>query len=87
MLGATRTLGRWKGPWGPALPTEVTGRQEPLPTMMEDGQEGWGGRMEERRLGSGVVWYEAPESAIQWVRTGGITGRAQAGGRDIGGAA
>ena len=39
MLGATRTLGRWKGPWGPALPTEVTGRQEPLPTMMEDGQE------------------------------------------------
>jgi hypothetical protein len=33
--------------------------------MMEEGQEGWGGRREERRLASGVVWKVAPESAIQ----------------------
>jgi hypothetical protein len=39
--------------------------QVPLATMMEEGQEGWGGRREESRLASGVVWKVAPESAIQ----------------------
>jgi hypothetical protein len=39
--------------------------QEPLATMIEEGQEGWGGRSEESRLASGVVWKVAPESAIQ----------------------
>jgi hypothetical protein len=39
--------------------------QVPLATMMEEGQEGWGGRREESRLASGVVWNVAPESAIQ----------------------
>jgi hypothetical protein len=39
--------------------------QVPLATMMEEGQEGWGGRREESRLALGVVWKVAPESAIQ----------------------
>jgi hypothetical protein len=39
--------------------------QVPLVTMMEEGQEGWGGRREESRLTSGVVWKVAPKSAIQ----------------------
>ena len=49
----------------------VTGRQDPSPTMME-GQEGCGGRTEERRSACGVVWKEAPESAIHSVLTGGV---------------
>jgi hypothetical protein len=48
-----------------AVPTEETGMQVPLATMIEDRQEGWGRRIEERRLASGVVWKVAPESAIQ----------------------
>jgi hypothetical protein len=39
--------------------------QVPLATMMEEGQEWWGGRIEENRLASGVVWKVAPKSAIQ----------------------
>jgi hypothetical protein len=46
--------------------------QVPLATMMEEGQEGWGGRREESRLASGVVWKVAPESAIQSELTGGV---------------
>ncbi|KAG0513431.1 hypothetical protein BDA96_10G101800, partial [Sorghum bicolor] len=44
--------------------------------MMEEGQEGWGGLIEERRLASGVIWKVAPESAIQ----SGLTGRSPAAG-------
>ena len=51
----------------------VTGRQDPSPTMMEEGQEGYGGRTEERIPVSGVVWKEAPESAIHSVLTGGVS--------------
>ena len=51
----------------------VTGRQDPSPTMMEEGQEGCGGRTEERISASGVVWKEAPESAIHLVLTGGVS--------------
>ena len=40
--------------------------------MMEEGQEGCWGRTEERILASGVVWKEAPESAIHSVLTGGV---------------
>ena len=40
--------------------------------MMEEGQEGCGGRKEERIPASGVVWKEAPESAIHSVLTGGV---------------
>jgi len=50
----------------------VTGRQDPSPTMMKEGQEGCGGRTEERIPASGVVWKEAPESAIHSVLTGGV---------------
>ena len=38
--------------------------------MMEEGQEGCGGRTEERIPACGVVWKEAPESAIHSVLTG-----------------
>ena len=40
--------------------------------MMEEGQEGCGGRIEERIPASGGVWKEAPESAIHSVLTGGV---------------
>ena len=40
--------------------------------MMEEGQEGCWGRTEERIPASGVVWKEAPESAIHSVQTGGV---------------
>ena len=55
-----------------AEPTAVTGRQDPSPTMMEEGQVECGGRIEERIPVSGVVWKEAPESAIHSVLTGGV---------------
>ena len=50
----------------------VTGRQDPSLTMMEEGQEGCGGLTKERIPACGVVWKEAPESAIHSVQTGGI---------------
>ena len=40
--------------------------------MMEEGQEGCGGRTEERISASGVVWKETPESAIHSVLTGDV---------------
>ena len=40
--------------------------------MMEEGQEGCGGRTEERIPACGVVWKEAPESSIHSVLTGGV---------------
>ena len=40
--------------------------------MIEEGQEGYGGRTEERIPACGVVWKEAPESAIHSVLTGGV---------------
>ena len=40
--------------------------------MMEEGQQGCGGRTEERIPASVVVWKEAPESAIHSVLTGGV---------------
>ena len=51
----------------------VTGRQDPSPTMMEEGQERCGGRTEERIPASGVVSNEAPESAIHSVLVGGVS--------------
>ena len=56
----TRTLCKRKEPGKTESPTEVTGRAEPL-----EGQEGGGGWDEVRIPESGVVWKEAPESAIQ----------------------
>ena len=40
--------------------------------MMEEGQEECGGRTEEMIPACGVVWKEAPESAIHSVLTGGV---------------
>ena len=40
--------------------------------MIEEGQEGCGGRTEERIPACGVVWKETPESAIHSVLTGGV---------------
>jgi hypothetical protein len=45
-----------KGPGRTASPTEVTGRADPFPTMMEEGREGWTGEVEDRIHASGVVW-------------------------------
>jgi hypothetical protein len=39
MEGATRTSGRRKEPWAPAVPTEETGIQEPFATIMDEGRE------------------------------------------------
>ena len=67
ILGATRILLTYKGPGRTVSPVEVTGRVDPLPTMMEEGKVvlwGWG---KEIIQGSGVVWYEASESATQSV--------------------
>ena len=41
--------------------------------MIEEGQEECGGWTEERIPASGVVWKEAPESAIHSVLTGGVS--------------
>ena len=40
--------------------------------MIEEGQEEFGGRTEERIPASGVVWNEAPESAIHSVLAGDV---------------
>ena len=45
----------------------------PITTMIEEGQEGCGGRTEERIPASGVVWNEAPESAIHSVLVGDVS--------------
>ena len=41
--------------------------------MMEEGQEGCGGQTEERIPAFGVVWKEAPESAIHSVLAGRVS--------------
>ena len=51
----------------------MTGRQDPSPTMTEEGQEGCGDQTEERIPVPGVVWKEAPESAIHSMLTGGVS--------------
>ena len=68
-LRSNKDIGKTKGEPG-AEPTAVTGRQDPSPTMMEEGQEGCWGQTEERIPAFGVVWKEAPESAIHSVMTG-----------------
>jgi hypothetical protein len=57
---------RYNGPGSTESPTEVTGRMDPLPTMMEWGWKAKGGG-EEMLPKYGVVWLEAPESATQSV--------------------
>jgi hypothetical protein len=62
-LGETKTLLREKGPGRDAVPVEVTGKRDPLPTTMEEGY-----RIKEdceREEGSKVMWEVAPESKYQ----------------------
>jgi hypothetical protein len=53
-------------------PTEVIGREEPLPTMIDEGVDEFKGRGLEILPAKVVVWCEAPESATQsWTELGG----------------
>jgi hypothetical protein len=55
-------------------PTEVTGRADPLPTMMDEGSIMVGGRTDVKLTASEVVWLEAPDFVTQLVTTGGVKG-------------
>jgi hypothetical protein len=55
-------------------PTEVTGRADPLPTMMDEGSIMVGGRTDVKLTASVVVWLEAPEFVTQSVTTRGVKG-------------
>jgi hypothetical protein len=50
--------------------TEVSGRADPLPAMMDEGSLEVGGRTEVKLSASEVVWLEAPESVTQSVTVG-----------------
>jgi hypothetical protein len=55
-------------------PTEVIGREEPLPTTIDEGLYEFKGRGLKLEIlpAKGVVWCEAPESATQfWTEVGG----------------
>jgi hypothetical protein len=53
-------------------PTEVTGRADPLPIMMDEGSIEVGGRTEVKLPASKMVWLEVPESVTQLVTAGGV---------------
>jgi hypothetical protein len=53
------------------LPTEVTERDDPLPTTMDEGLVGRGGRTEVKLPALEVVWLETSEYATQSVTVGG----------------
>jgi hypothetical protein len=44
------------------LPVEVTKREDPLPTTMDEGLVGRSGHIEDKLPALEVVWLEAPES-------------------------
>ena len=67
MLGATRMLLTYREPGRTVSPTEVTGRVDPLSTMMEEGKVVLWGCGKDTVPELGVVWYEAPELATQSV--------------------
>jgi hypothetical protein len=50
----------------------VTGRADPLPTMLYEGSVEVGGRTEVKLPASEVVWLEVPESATQLVTAKGV---------------
>jgi hypothetical protein len=54
------------------LSIEVTGRDDLLPTMMDEGSVERGGRTEIKLLSLGVVWLEALEFVTQSM-TAGVT--------------
>ena len=67
-LGETRTLLREKGPGRVAVPVEVTGSKEPLPTTMDEGYREL--KLWERLEESEVMWEVAPELKNQSVVAG-----------------
>jgi hypothetical protein len=50
----------------------VTGRADPLPTMMDEGSVEVGGRTEVKLPASEVMWLEVLESTMQSMTAGGI---------------
>jgi hypothetical protein len=72
MLGASKILLREKGPGRTESATEVIGREEPLPTTIEEGLDETKGRRVEILLTDGVVWCVTSETATQsWTEVGG----------------
>jgi hypothetical protein len=53
-------------------PTEATGRMDLLPTMMDEGITGLGGRKRVMLPRSGVVWNDALELVTHSISEGGI---------------
>jgi hypothetical protein len=50
----------------------VIEKEEPLPTMIDEGLDEFKGRVLEILPADGVVWCDAPESATQsWTEAGG----------------
>jgi hypothetical protein len=59
-------------------PNEVTGRTNTLPTTIDEGIIGLGGQNREMLSGSGMVWFNAPESTIHSISEGGVWSHAKA---------
>jgi hypothetical protein len=56
----------------PSPPSEVTRREEPLPTTIDEGFDEFKGRKVEILPTDGAVWCVVPESATQsWTEVGG----------------
>jgi hypothetical protein len=64
-FGETRTLLRKNEPGSCVEPVAVTGKREPLPTIMDEGEGYREKEVCERVLGSEVIWDVAPESKYQ----------------------
>jgi hypothetical protein len=72
MSGASKILLRYNGPGRTESPTVMIGREEPLPTMIDEGLDEVKGRRVEILSTDGVVWCVASESATQsWTEVGG----------------
>jgi hypothetical protein len=72
MSGASKILLRNNGSRRTESPTMVTGREEPLPTMIVEGFDEFKGQGVEILPTNGVVWWIVPESATQsWTEVGG----------------
>jgi hypothetical protein len=72
MSGASKILFRQNGPGRTESPTEVIGREEPLPTTIDEGLDESKGRRVEILPTDELVWCIALESATQsWTEVGG----------------
>jgi hypothetical protein len=58
------------GPGRTMSPTEVTGRMDLLPTTMDEGIVGLGGRKREMLSRSGAMWFNALESMTHSISEG-----------------